>query len=339
MDFLSMTREQVEALPENQAAEVMEAWVKAKKPELPQALTQSNSKLHAKLAKKALYRLQSAGVTVQSASPSETAPVLNDAPVEFEGVLSMQLGSGERAFLGAIPVKGGGIEVFQGIVHDELGLAQLGSERSNRATWRKHVATLQNDQSTRTMIVPFARLQLELGRALFITRRDKVDLDTEIEQALQRLNVTPVSDEVVVPPLEPGDEASAGDGAKLHQLFELTQWMPSEKDLVTLGQRVDALKVLPLSDEQRKEKSEKLARELAAETFTAPTRALYARRLVYTAELLEHSKRPEEAKQVLAEARRLAHTSLPSVFAEQLFIKVVSNLPKSVSAQLGLTPK
>jgi hypothetical protein len=29
MDFLSMTREQVEALPENQAAEVMEAWVKA----------------------------------------------------------------------------------------------------------------------------------------------------------------------------------------------------------------------------------------------------------------------------------------------------------------------
>lgn len=337
-----MTREQVEALPENKAAEVLEAWVKAKRADLPQALTQSTSKPHAKLAKKALYRLQSAGVEVAAPAAEGPGLVLTDKPIEFEGVLSMQLGSGERAFLGAIPVRGGGIEVFQGIVHDELGLAQLGSERSNRSSWRKHVATLQADQTTRTMIVPFARLQLELGRALFITRRDKVDLDTEIEQALQRLDVAPVETDLAVPPLEATDEAGAADGATLHDFFEFTQWMPSEKDLVTLGQRVDALKALPLSDEQRKEKSEKMAREIAAETFTPAVRSLYARRLIYAAEVIESAGRADDARRVLAEARRLAHGSAPSTFAERLFIKVLSNLPKSAAAQLGLkmpTPK
>ena len=62
-DFLTMTAKQVEALPEAKAQEVLDAWVKAKKIELPQELTQSASKVHAKLAKKALYRLQSSGVT------------------------------------------------------------------------------------------------------------------------------------------------------------------------------------------------------------------------------------------------------------------------------------
>ena len=49
-DFLSMTVQQVEGLPETKAQEVLEAWVKAKKAELPLALAQSASKAHAKLA-------------------------------------------------------------------------------------------------------------------------------------------------------------------------------------------------------------------------------------------------------------------------------------------------
>lgn len=330
-----MTREQVEAMPEAKAAEVLDAWVKAKKSELPQALALSNSKVHARLAKKAVYRLQSAGVSVEVKTATSGPVVVADPLPEFEGVLSMQLGSGERAFLAAVAVRGGGVEVFQGIVHDELGLAQLGSERSNRATWRKHLETLRNDQTTRTMIVPLARLQLELGRALFITRRDKIDLDTQIEQGLERLGVKPVDPAYPIPALEAGDEASAADGAGLNALFEVSQWLPSEKDLATLAERVEALKALPLDETKRQEKRVKLAKELAAEVFTPAVRTIYARRLWYTAELVEHLGRTDEANKCRAEARRLAHTTATSTFAEGLFEKALSNLPKSVTSQLG----
>lgn len=332
-----MTKEQVEALPEPKAAEVLAAWVKAKRSELPSALMGSSSKPHAKLAKKALYQLQSAGIVTEAPKPADSAPApAADAPVEFEGILSMQLGSGERAFLAAIPVRGGGLELFTGIVHDELGLAQIGSERNNRNNWRKHVQTLRNDKTTRHMVVPFSRLQLELSRALWLTRQAKHDLDTETEDMLSRLGLTPVDPNFAVPALEATDADGAADGAKLFELFEFQQWLPSEKDLAALAQQVDALKVLPLDEAARREKSLALCRKLAAEVFTPAIRTVYARRLMYAGELLEHNGSTADAARVRAEARRLAHGTAPSTFAEQLFIKALPNLPKTAAAQVGL---
>lgn len=332
-----MTKEQVEALPEPKAAEVLAAWVKAKRAELPSALTESNSKPHARLAKKALYQLQSAGVQLEAPKPAAAAPSTEAAPVQFEAVLSMQLGSGERAFLGAIPVRGGGIEIFQGIVHDELGLAQLGSERSNRNTWRKHMAAMREDRKTRSMIVPLSRLQLELGRALSLTRAAKTDLDTEIEQGLQRLGVKAIDSNVEIEALQPGDEAGAADAATFFTLQEFEQWLPSESSLVTLSQRVDAVNILPLDEAAKTTKKEALARELAAEAFTPAVRTLYARRLMYAAEILDANAQGDDAKRVRAEARRLAHGKAASAFAEGLFVKALPTLTKpSVAAQLGL---
>ena len=69
----------------------------------------------------------------------------------------------------------------------------------------------------------------------------------------------------------------------------------------------------------------KIARELATEVFTPALRLLYARRLWYTAEVIDFQQRPAEAALARAEARRLAHETTPSRFAEQLFEKA---LPK-----------
>lgn len=331
-----MTKEQVEQLSEPKAAEVLAAWVKAKRTELPSALMGSSSKVHAKLAKKALYQLQSAGVATEAPKPEGEAVSVESAPAEFEGVLSMQLGSGERAFLAAIPIRGGGLELFTGIVHDELGLAQIGSERSNRGAWRKHLNQLRSDKKTRNMIVTFDRLKLELGRALWLTRESKTDLETNIEEGLARLGITPIKELVEVPPLEAGDADGAADGAELFSLFEFEQWLPSEKDLATLAQRVEAVKILPLDEAQKTAKQLTLCRELAAEVFTPATRLLYARRLMYAAELLDANGSAADAKRARAEARRLAHGTAPSTFAEQLFIRALPNLPKTAAAQLGL---
>ena len=326
-DFLSMTAQQVEGLPEAKAQEVLEAWVKAKKPELPQALAQSSSKAHVKLARKAIYRLQSSGVAIEpEVKVRETPPVEPAAPRnEFPAVLSMQLGTGERAFLCVVPIRSGGLEVFNGIVSDEFGLAQLGADRSNRNLYRKKLDQLKNDPSSHVMLVPIERIKLELGRAMTLNERSKTPLTADIEQSLSRLGVTPEDPDFPIPPPEPSDVDDRESGAAIHQLFELEQWLPSEKDLRALTAQVDAIRTgpLPLSDEQKEEKIHKLARELAAEVFTAPQRLLYARRLWYTAEVIDFFKRPADAAKVRAEARRLAHETVASRFAERLFEKAL----------------
>ncbi len=325
-DFLSMTAQQVEGLPEAQAQEVLEAWVKAKKPELPQALAGSASKPHVKLAKKALYRLQSSGVAVETARPSAPPSTAPEPPKnEFPAVLSMQLGTGERAFLFAIPVKGGGIEVFQGIVSDEFGIAQLGSERANRNRYRKRIDELKSGGTERVMLVPIERLKLELGRAITLNERSKTAYGAEVEQALSRIGVSKEDPDFPIEPLQPGDAEGRENGAAMHELFEVGQWLPSEKDLTVLTARVDAIRKgpLPLSDEQKETRVKALTRELAHEVFTPPVRLLYARRLMYTAEVIEAQQRPAEAAFCRAEARRLAHETAPSRFAEQLFEKAL----------------
>ncbi|MDP2270807.1 MAG: hypothetical protein Q8K32_08730 [Archangium sp.] len=326
-DFLSMTVQQVEGLPETKAQEVLEAWVKAKKAELPQALAQSASKAHVKLAKKALYRLQSSGVEVVTESPKGSAPIIDLTPKnEFPAVLSMQLGTGERAFLFAVPIRGGGgLEVFQGIVSDEFGLAQFGSERANRALYRKRMEQLKTELTTRAMLVPMERLQLELGRAITLNERTKTPYGGEIEQALNSIGVSKKDPDFPIPAMEPGDSENREGGAALHAFPEVEQWLPSEKDLVTLSARVEAIRngPLPLRDEQKDEKVKKLAHELAAEVFTPELRMLYARRLWYSAEVIEFQKRDADAALARAEARRLAHETTASRFLEQLFVKAL----------------
>ncbi len=139
-DPLSLTPEQAEHLPEAEAAQALAAWVQARRPELPEALSRSTSKVHARLAKKALYQLKSSGVAVMATPAPAPALVTNPAPVEdFGGVISAPLGTGERALFFARPVRGGGLDVYQGILHDEFGVIQLEQARATRDQWRRRM--------------------------------------------------------------------------------------------------------------------------------------------------------------------------------------------------------
>lgn len=329
MDFLSMTREQVEALPEAEAKTALDAWVKAKKSDLPLALIASSNKPIAKLAKKALYQLQSSGVAVQPVKEA-TAPAAptEEKKNEFEGVLSMMLGTGERAIFFAHPVRGGGLEVFQGVIHDELGIQQLGSEVANRNLYRTRLNQLRKDPSARVMLVPFERIQQELGRALTLTQRAKLDIPTSVTESLERLKVTALDPEFPIPALESDDEKNAAEGASVHESFEVAQWLPGEPELVRLSGKADVINMLPGNADEKPAKIEDAARKIATEFFTEPIRQLYARRLWFTAELVESQQRTDEAKRLRAEARRLMHSTAPSAFAEQLFVKALPTLKK-----------
>lgn len=330
-----MTAQQVEALPEAEARAVLEAWVKAKRPELPSALRDSSSKPHARLAKKALYQLQSSGVTVEEKRDAAPAAPVESPLSAFPAVLSSQLGTGERAFFFAVPLRGGtGIEVFSGVVHDEFGLAQINNEKANRAQYRRRLKELESDPDSKVMLVPHERLKLELGRAISLNARTKTEYGTEVSLMLERLKITPQDPDVAIPPLEAGDAGSREEGAKLHELAEITEWLPSETDLVMLSSQVGALDVLPLDAEKKQEKKETLAKTLAHQLFTPEVRLTYARRLWYTAELLDNRGRPEDAAKARAEARRLAHETEPSRFAEQLYVKALPEVRAPTAAEL-----
>lgn len=325
-DFLSMTAAQVEGLPDDKVQEVLAAWVKAKRTELPEALLESKSKAHAKLAKKALYQLKSVGVTV--AEKTAPAPVeKTEAPKknEFQAVLSSVLGTGERAIFFAVPARPAGLELFQGIISDESGILQLERGTSNRNQYRQRMRELADHPELKVLLVDFERMKEELGRALTLNERSKVPVPDGMEGELRRLGVEPRDPDFAVPPPEAKDEELAQRGASLHKEKELNQWLPSESVLAILSERAAAVQASPLAltDAQKHEQLTKKALEAAKEFFTADVRKLYARRLWNMAEVFEASERPEQAAIARAEARRLFNTDAPSAFAEQMFVKVV----------------
>jgi hypothetical protein len=322
-----MSVSQLEALDEAQAREVLAAWVKARRAELPEALARSPSKLHVRLAKKALYQLRSAGVAV--AEPAAQPPVEpGSAPAaakdELPAMLSAILGTGERAFCCGRLLRGGGVELAQGVFSDEHGITQLDAVTTNRNLYRENLRAMQGRGLT-LIEVPAARVLEELGRALARNDTSRTPLPPEAGPALQRLGVTPnlADDEIPLPGKD--DEALWPHAASLHQEPELAQWYPAEPMLRVLSARVDEVRTSPLqlSPAQRFAQLAQKVELTAKEAFTPAVRSLYARRLWKMAEVFARTARARRGLQCSAEAKRLLHTDQPSPFIERMFEKAI----------------
>ncbi len=318
-DPLSMSASYVETLSEPQTAQVMAAWVHAKRVELPQALASSRSKTHSRLAKKALYQLRSVGVsTPERASvepevqPSVTAPAEVDA---FPAVMTSVIGNGERGLLFARPVRGGGCEIYESVVQDEKGIMSLERGEAPRAFYRERIKQLRKGPN-RVLFVPFERARRELARAMSRNSLGLVPLTLEAQGVLAKLGV--VADDAPLPidALAPGDAALLERSGVLHEAPEVVSWLPTDTDLAELAQRLgDEATASP-------ERKAEIAREVSHRFATPAIRALYANRLWLMAELFEGTDRAELAALARAEARHLAHDTKASKFLEQLFAKV-----------------
>jgi hypothetical protein len=343
-DFLTMTAAQVEGLPPDQAEAALAAWVKAKRTELPEALACSTSRPHAKLAKKALYQLKSLGLEVKDPSapaPAEAKPVEAVDPFAgLEAVLSPVVGTGERAILFAAPIRGGGLEIHQGIISDEFGLVQFGSGTSNRNVYRARMRELQRDGALKVLKVPMARMKLELGRAMTLNERSNTRMPPEWDTALRKLGVSPQDPDFPIPSLEADDARDAQAAAALHQEPELAQWMPSEADLVALAQKAEEVRSSPLAltDAQKAEQLAQKATALAREKLSAEQRKLYARRLWHTAELYDATERTKQAALARAEARRLFHGTEPSPFIDRMYVKAAETAALNAAAAPATLP-
>ena len=330
------------ALPGELALAVLEAAVATRRPRPAELLAASPDREVAKAARRAMYRLRSAGVAVaeRGRSPETPPPAQPGAVTEpLPGFASLPDGTGQRALLLAQPVRSG-VEVVEALVSDELGLLSLSRAEMGRSAWRKLARTPEMER-----LLP---LSFEEGRALLaeavrcnLAARTPFPPDSDV--ALRHLGVEPATEEL--PPLpapEDGDATLAIESGALHREPELGAWFPPESELKRLALRVDEVRTSPLalSPEQQAEALRERVRSRAEEFFDPARRRLYARRLWTVAPALERRGAGHQARVARATARRMFHGApgLFPPFAEQLFGQVLALMARPSTARGAAQP-
>jgi hypothetical protein len=325
-----------EALPAELALAVLEAAVALRRVAPAEQLAMSPDREVAKAARRALYRLRSAGVPIPERDRPAEAPAPGAPPPAevLSGFASLPDGTGQRALLLARPVRGG-VEVVEALVSDELGLLSLSRAEMSRGAWRKLARRPEMER-----LLP---LSAEEGRALLTEAvrgnlASRTPFPPDADVALRHLGIDAVTGELPpLPPPEEGDGALAVESGALHREPEFAAWLPPEPELKRLALRLDELRTSPLalSAEQQAAALRDRIRAQAEEFFDEERRRLYARRLWAVAPALEQRGADHAAQVARATARRLFHESAGLVppFAEQLFTKVLALMGRPPGAR------
>lgn len=320
----------VESLPLPLAEAILEAAVQRRAVPLADALSRSASKPLAKAAKKALYRLKSAGEAVpEPPAPKAAAAAEKPEPEstpDFPALLSSVSGMGERGLIFFRPMRGG-LEGYQLLLQDEQGVVHLAKDQTTRNAIRRQLREIRAGRTAPVLEVGRERVAEELAVAVGLNQRSKTPFPAGLDELLAYLGVTPKEDVPPLPLPEEGDAALTMEGHTLHREPEIQAWLPPEKELRLLTERMQQAvhSALELTEQQKGERILELFRKSAEDFFTPPVKKLYARRLWAMAEMFEKTGREQPAKVARAEARRLFHDApgLASRFGEALFEKVL----------------
>ncbi|HZJ55467.1 MAG TPA: hypothetical protein VFD38_15110 [Myxococcaceae bacterium] len=315
------------SLPAELALAVLEAAVAMRRPAPAEGLSASPDREVTKAARRALYRLRSAGVAVSERARAPEAPPPPPAAAgdALPGFASLPDGTGQRALLLARPVRGG-IEVVEALVSDELGLLSLSRAEMGRSAWRK---LARRPEMERLLPLSAAEGRALLAEAVRSNLATRTPFPPDADVALRHLGIVAAAEELSpLPSPEDGDAALAVESGALHREPEFAAWLPPESELKRLALRVDELRTSPLalSPEQQADALRERIRSQAEEFLDPPRRRLYARRLWTVAPALERRGAAHAAAVARATARRMFHDAagLFPPFAEQLFGKVLA---------------
>jgi hypothetical protein len=321
--------EVAEALPEALLSALLEALVEERRTGPVEALAASADKRTAKAARRAQYRLRSAGVETRNPAPPPPPPQPQpEAAAELPSLLSPPDGAGEAVLVVARPAKGG-LVLHEVVLSDEVGLVSHQAVEGSRSAWRK---SLRDARGEPLREIPLAEARELLSFALARNVASQAPLPRGAEDMLRRLEVVAATAPPAPLPLpEAADAALALKAASLHEEPELRGWLPPEEELERFAHAVEALRSSPLalSAQQRAEQLHETVRAMALAFFTPVRSALYARRLWLMADVFGRTGRPEAARLARAEARRLFHEG-PGVFsgfAEGLYGKLLRHVP------------
>ena len=331
-----MSPQEAEALSEAELQSVLAAAVKARQAALPEALAKSKNKAVSRAARKALYQLKSSGVAVATESPQGEQPKVRPGPEELPALLSAIAGTGERAVFLAKVRPGAGVDTYQAIVHDELGLLELSRGESSRSKYRRHLDELR-DEKAAIIETTHDRALEELGVAWATSAREKNPLPPDADSHLRRLGVVAKDGWPELPKPDSDDATTATRSGSLHDERELASWLPGDKSIQLLSARLDEVDASPLQLSEPQKHEQRLQKVALTANETAPAeRRIWAQRLWRQAELLEATGRGEQAKLARAEARLLFHEpARKSAFLEKMFEKVVVLAERARAEQLA----
>ncbi len=319
MDPLKLSITDVEKLSESDALEVLAAHVKAKQRALPEAMAGlAKSKALAHAAKKALYQLRSSGVELTKPVVEAVTLTPATATAELTGLLSPVLGTGEQMLVFGRAARGGGVEFYQCVLHDEFGVQTVDRADTNRSRYRRQLrATVQ---ARHAIEVPFDRVLHELACAWGQNLRSKTRLPESADQTLQHLRVTAADAPLEVPAPEADDAALAAKSVTLHDEPEIHAWLPAQAPLAALGDELAALRASNGSPEAIDEHVQRAT----GSYFTPAVCELYARRLWRQAEFFAGTEREAAAAIARAQARLMFHQHQFGAFGLRLFQKVIA---------------
>jgi hypothetical protein len=177
------------------------------------------------------------------------------------------------------------------------------------------------------VVVSFAEARAVVASAAAVNLEARTPFPEGAEAAMRTLEIQPKgAAPLQLDPPAPDDERHYPRGHFLHDEPELAPWLPTEKAMRLLADRVDALATskLELTPAQKVEGVREKVHALAREQFIPEVARRYALRLWKMGDFFERTRRADAAALARAEAKRLFHGQVAgSRFVEFLFEKVL----------------
>ena len=306
---------------------------------LAAALRQAASKEERKAIKRALHKLESAGVEIPELEPA--AVVLAPARREERRAHSSHIDSlGDRLIWFSRVAPPAGLVVAQALINDRAGLGNFEIFKSSRKGYRQMLTDIKSDKmmTVAELDPDYALLLIDQAAA----RTRELGKEVSGDYARHRELLGPAAG--AAPPQPPvyrrfgatEIESLRHDPARAAaalEIPEISSWMIQLRELEAYYQRIAAAELSPIitSELSKAERIASLHREVTDDFFGNPSGAPYRRRLEEMAELFCAAGRLGDARAALAAALSLEGAPHQSPFAVGLMkrcLDLVSELEK-----------
>lgn len=302
---------------------------------LHRILRSSDDKRIRKIIKRSLYRLKSKGITVEEATPERGSPVFR--PLQAEPLRGFGGGFdflGQRFLVLAVPHKGSGWTVMQGIISDTQGLVDFSGGEMTRKGFRVFFEEVQKGSPfplvemepsyVGLLFVQAYQLTIEKGKT---PPQDYLRLRGGIESIKKGFEKPLIYSHIEEDEIE-GDDRMLRRGGDLLKADLFYGWRIGEEEIRPYADEVWEAEEskLVLNQAQKEVRFQEIYQRALSDLFPEERRSLYRRRMEEMAYILFKLGREEEARVSLAVAldlKKPANLIQPDPFLFQLVIKSI----------------
>lgn len=241
-----------------------------------------------------------------------------------------------------------GLSIFYCLCGDKDGLKHLEGASMPRGGYKKFVRMVESQVGTPMVPISDAYAKQVIHEAAERTKANGEVLPPSYQDSKGLLAPTgPTAECPIWETLDRGKIASepqlVTNSDSLFDEPEFLGWIPDKKGIKLLQKAFEELQSSKseLTDEQKFQRSEQLAEQLASQWFDQANRELFAKRLEENAYVLSRTERPQQARIATATALALQDaqnkvTDIP--FAVQLFARIATAQP-DVEALTNMQPE